>query len=183
MLPAERKQMPSARPRHFPSLSEGAERFAGSRGCGITSCPGRASPHHPGYFVLEGEARQGAGHRQSQHPHAWAAGRQLPPLLIPPWPAGTGGPQPGPSSSKSPAAHERSSPDPQVPRIPPRGRSQDAGTGGREGLPPTRTSSSCPGTDTHREGQTHQRRRRSRGCQWGRDPPFPQGTQTEQEWL
>ena len=60
MLPAERKQMPSARPRHFPSLSEGAERFAGSRGCGIRSCPGRASPHHPGYFVLEGEARQGA---------------------------------------------------------------------------------------------------------------------------
>lgn len=42
--PAGRKQMPRARSRRFPSLSGGAERFAGSRGCGIASCPGTTAP-------------------------------------------------------------------------------------------------------------------------------------------
>lgn len=143
-----------ARPRHFPSLSRDAERFAGSRGCGTASCPGRASPHHPGYFVLEGEARRRAGSWAPSEqapvcPDCWATALTSthPSLAGRDWGSSARPPDLKISScSQEQAPVPQFSPDPQVPRIPPWGRSQDAGTWGREGLLPTRTarkSSSC----------------------------------------
>lgn len=63
--PCKRKQMLPTQPRHFPSLSGGAERAAGSRGCGITSCPSPVSLRHPAYFIQE---QSGEGGQSEQDP-------------------------------------------------------------------------------------------------------------------
>lgn len=52
-LPAERKQMAPAQPRHFPALSGGAEQSAGSRGCGIDKIlPWLCLPPSYGVFLF-----------------------------------------------------------------------------------------------------------------------------------
>lgn len=143
--------MPPARPRHFPSLSGGAERFAGSRGCSITSCPACASPHHPGVFRF----------RKGSEAQSWAPSEPAPTSTQPSPASGNGGGlSPGPLTPKSPPFPKRRllSPSSALTRRSHashhgeghRNMGKDTGTQRREDLPPahpTRKNSACPRRD------------------------------------